>query len=118
MPRLMSWRPQESLEVKELEYRRIKEQLEQRTVRAPIDGVITEMHKDKGEAVSPIDAIVLTIVQLDPLLASFSIPSRQASDLGDGQPVQLRIASADTPAEGTVEFNLSRRQRQEWHGCD
>lgn len=95
---------QESLQVKELEYRRIKQLLEQRTVRAPIDGVITEIYKDKGESVSPIDAIVLTIVQLDPLLATFSIPSRQASELANGQTVELRIDSADTPADGIVEF--------------
>ncbi len=94
----------ELIQVKELEYIRIQEQLEERTVRAPIDGVITQMHKDKGESVCPIDAIVLTVVQLDPLLANFSIPSRQASDLAGGRTVQLRIDSAAEPTDGTVEF--------------
>lgn len=64
----------EELEVKELEFRRIEAQLEQRSIRAPIAGLVSEVHKDAGEFVSPSDPVVARIVQLDPLLIVFSVP--------------------------------------------
>jgi RND family efflux transporter MFP subunit len=95
---------QESLQVKELEYERIKAQLERRNVRSPVDGVVTEIYKDAGEFVAPTDPIVLTVVQLDPLLATFSIPAQHIRGLEPEGTVVLRIGSASSKTRGTVEF--------------
>jgi RND family efflux transporter MFP subunit len=95
---------QESLQVKALEYERIKAQLERRNVRSPVDGVVTEIYKDAGEFVAPTDPIVLTVVQLDPLFATFSIPAQYVRNLKSGGTVILRIGTTSSKTKGTLEF--------------
>ncbi|MFV2067563.1 MAG: efflux RND transporter periplasmic adaptor subunit, partial [Pirellulales bacterium] len=97
--------------IRKLEYRKIQAQVERRTLRAPIDGVVLDIKKDIGEYVAPNDPHVLTLVQLDPLLATFSIAAQQASGLSEGQAITVSLADAlmestavPVAMEGTVEF--------------
>ncbi|OHB76322.1 MAG: hypothetical protein A2W31_13410 [Planctomycetes bacterium RBG_16_64_10] len=101
----------EELAVRKLEYEKTQAQVERRTVRAPQDGVVTDIHKDAGEYLAPNDPYLLTLVQLDPLLATFSLTRRHASQLQIGQQVTVRCADAASageeltvPVKGTVEF--------------
>ncbi len=94
----------EAQEVKELEYRRAEVQLARRKVRSPIAGVVIEVHKDRGEFVSPTDAVMFTVVQLDPLLATFSIPSAQAAKLSKGQRTGVTFEKSGRTAVGVIEF--------------
>jgi len=55
---------EEVLQVKELEYERIKAQLDRRFIRSPVEGVVKRIHKDVGEFVAPTDPVVLTVVQM------------------------------------------------------
>lgn len=95
---------QEDLAVRRLEFRRIEAQLEQRQVRAPIDGVVTEVLKDTGEFVSPSDPVVARVAQLDPLLVVFSVPLAQRQAVTRHQRVALQLGSASQTAEGIVEY--------------
>lgn len=94
----------EDLEVKTLEAKRIEAQLDQRIIRAPIDGVITELSHDAGEFVSPSDPTIARLVQLDPLLIVFSVPLAQRNAVKTNDLVTLKIGMADQTAEGTVEY--------------
>lgn len=94
----------EDLEVKELEYRRIESQLQQRSVRAPIDGVISELSREAGEFVSPSDPTIARLVQLDTLLIVFSVPLTQRNEVEKDQKVTLKIGVAEEVAEGIVEY--------------
>ncbi|MCA9008409.1 MAG: efflux RND transporter periplasmic adaptor subunit [Planctomycetaceae bacterium] len=94
----------EELEIKQLEFRRIEAQLEQRSIRAPIAGIVSEVHKDAGEFVSPSDPIVARIVQLDPLMVVFSVPLDQRNSFHQAQTVNLHLGYSDTTAEGIVEY--------------
>lgn len=100
--RLLSVR--EDLEVKQLEFRRIEAQLEQRKVRAPMDGVISKLWREAGEYVSPSEPKIVRLVQLDPLLIEFSVPLERRSEVRKDQVVTLKITAAGTTAEGIVEF--------------
>jgi RND family efflux transporter MFP subunit len=92
--------------IKKLEYQKIKAQLQRRTIRAPSDGVVTTIVKEVGEYVAANDANVLTIVQLDPLLATFSLPSQQAASLQVEQNVTVRsLDMAAMGAKGPVLMN-------------
>jgi RND family efflux transporter MFP subunit len=95
---------QEELAIRELEYQRILAQLEQRLLRCPIDGVITRIVKDPGEYVSPSDPVVLTVVQLDPLIVVFSTPSVAAAELTAGREVTMLYGEQKASAKGIVEF--------------
>lgn len=101
----------EELLIRKLEHRKILAQIEQRTLRAPMDGVIVRIQKDIGEYVAPNDPYVLTLVQLDPLLVTFSLTSAQAEQLHAGQEVLLWSTDAVTETtdsvqqmQGTVEY--------------
>jgi RND family efflux transporter MFP subunit len=88
---------------KTLEWERIKTQIDRRTVRAPISGVVTRLHRDQGEFVAPTSPELLTLVQIDILLANFTIASMDASKLQQGENVDVRFQNG-AQAAGTVDF--------------
>jgi RND family efflux transporter MFP subunit len=94
----------EDLLIKDLEYRKIKVQLDRRTIISPIDGVVTSLHKDVGEFVAPNAPEILTVVQLDPLLATFSILAPHAEKLRLDQAVKIRFPVSKRVMEGQVTF--------------
>ena len=94
----------EELEIKQLEFRRIEAQLEQRSIRAPIAGIVSEVHKDAGEFVSPSDPVVARIVQLDPLMIVFSVPLDHRAAFQKDQTVTLQLGYAAATAQGVVEY--------------
>ncbi|MCX7419844.1 MAG: efflux RND transporter periplasmic adaptor subunit [Planctomycetia bacterium] len=95
---------QETLIVRKLELERIQLELERKFVRSPLKGVVTKVHREVGEFVSATDPVVVTVVQLDPLLATFSLRPVQASQLHAGRAVQVLFASSETPVIAEVEF--------------
>ena len=94
----------EELEIKHLEFRRIEAQLDQRSIRAPIAGIVSEVHKDAGEFVSPSDPVVARIVQLDPMLIVFSVPLDHRQAFQQDQTVTLHLGYANVTAQGIVEY--------------
>jgi RND family efflux transporter MFP subunit len=100
--RLLSVR--EDIEIKELEFRRIESQLKQRSVLAPMDGVVTELFREEGEFVSPSDPTIARLVQLDALLVVFSVPLSRRNEVTNGQKVEIQIGLAGESAEGIVEY--------------
>ena len=84
---------EEERAIRRLERDRIAVQLDRRTVRSPIDGVIVERLKEAGEFVSPADPIVMRVVQLDPLRATFSVPEDLAVHLTEGESAIVRLQS-------------------------
>jgi RND family efflux transporter MFP subunit len=95
---------EESLQVKALEHQRAAAQLEERIIRSPIDGLIVQIQKEPGEYVSPANPGIVTVVQLSPLLATFSVPAAVAETLATGQQVDLRIAPSPALVTATVEY--------------
>ena len=91
---------EEDLLIKKLDYKKIEAQLERRILRAPIDGVIAKIQKEEGEYVAPHDPYVLTLVQLDPLLATFPLSNSQTAQLTIGTKVLLRPMDAGDPQKG------------------
>jgi RND family efflux transporter MFP subunit len=95
---------QEAQQVKDLEFRRAEVLLARRRVASPIDGVVLEIHKDQGEFVSPTDAVMFTVVQLDPLVATFSVPASTASTLVKGQHAAVDFEAKGRKALGRVVY--------------
>jgi RND family efflux transporter MFP subunit len=94
---------QEQQVTRRLEYERTKTQIARRTIRAPISGVIVEMHRDVGEFLAPNSPDLLTLVQLDQLLANFTLTSYQADNLTLDQAIEVLFAG-ELQTTGTVEF--------------
>jgi RND family efflux transporter MFP subunit len=94
----------EELEVRELETKRIQAQLEQRIVRSPIAGTVTEIRRQPGEFVSLTDTVVVRVVQLDPLLIVFLVPLERRDDVRRDERVMLQVGHDNRVAEGIVEY--------------
>lgn len=98
-----SLQAREQLQVRKLECERAEHQLACRTIRAPIAGIITQVHKDAGEYLSPADPVVVTIVQLDPLTILFSVPVSMLNGMTRGQKLPIRIEGSPEMRTAEVE---------------
>ena len=92
---------QEDAKVREIEYRRAIMQLERRTIRAPFAGVVSKVHKREGEFLSPLYPEIVTLIQIDRLLAKFNIPSSQIKAFEVGKKFQLQLVTGES-VEATV----------------
>ena len=95
---------QEELDVRRLEYERVKAQISQRLIVSPINGHVVAIDKDAGEFVSPTDPVVMHIVQLDTLKSVFSVPRKSVRAIRVGQNVQLTIGYEKVACTGMIEF--------------
>jgi RND family efflux transporter MFP subunit len=109
----------EEAAVREIEMRRAQVQLERRTIRAPFNGFIAKIARREGEFLSPLRPEVCTLIQVDKLLATFNVDSKEASDFHVGQSYDLRLSDGSTvqaqvhsvgveinPQSGTVEIKF------------
>jgi len=94
---------EEDLAVKRLEHERARILWARRSVHAPTLAVVLQIHKELGEFIGPSDPHLMTIVQLDPLLAVFAVPSRRARRLRTGHPVEVRLPESDALLKGIVD---------------
>src|SRR5204863_7090238 len=67
-----------------LEVRKAEALIERRLVRSPIEGVVTKLHREQGEFVTPVAPTVVTVTQLHPLRAVFNLPHGYSSRLRQG----------------------------------
>ncbi len=95
---------EETLAADRLEVKKIEVQLLRRTIRSPIDGVVTDIHRDPGEFVSLTEPKLFTVVRLDRLRAKFYIPAEQSVRFSKGQRVKLAGQVDDKPLTGELEF--------------
>ena len=81
-------------QIRESEHKIASEQLERRTVLAPLRGMIVEVPHRRGEWVQPGDTVV-RIVRLDKLKAEGFLSAKHASLDLVGNKVRLKVMSAD-----------------------
>ena len=95
---------EDDFRITSFEYKRAVAQLEMRRLRSPIAGVVTRVHKDSGEFVSASDPVVVSVVQLNPLKVTFSVPQSKTARLSAGLDVDLEMGNDRSSAAGVVEF--------------
>ncbi|MCA9121597.1 MAG: efflux RND transporter periplasmic adaptor subunit [Planctomycetaceae bacterium] len=94
---------EEDIALKKLEYKKIAVQLDRRTITAPVAGIVTTLTKNVGEYVSPVDPEVVTLVQLNPLRATFLMNRDQSAKVQIGMQVTVAFTDAGMAAAGVVE---------------
>lgn len=95
---------EEEIAIRRLEREKASIQLQRRTIVAPLDGIVSIVHKDEGEFVNVSDPSLVTIVQLNRLLAVFSVPGEHAAPLVPGATATVRLVGAPQVLTGEVEF--------------
>jgi RND family efflux transporter MFP subunit len=85
----------------ELEVTRIQAEIDRRTIRSPINGVVSEVHREVGEVTQLSDPRLVTLVQLNPLKVKFSMTVAESTGLkvGDVLPVEVAEAGITTDAK-------------------
>ncbi|NND99502.1 MAG: efflux RND transporter periplasmic adaptor subunit [Pirellulaceae bacterium] len=89
-----------------LEVDRIAAQIQARTITAPIDGVISELHYRLGEYMSSSKPQFATVVQLDQLLVRFYLLESEAVGLELDQivPLKIRVGESFRDVDGKIKF--------------
>jgi membrane fusion protein (multidrug efflux system) len=82
--------------------RSVQVRLDRSTVRAPIDGVVSVLHKELGEF-ADFGTALCEIVQTDRLNAAIPVPEREIGRFKEGDQVRIRFdAIPDKAYEGTI----------------
>ncbi|MCC7333643.1 MAG: efflux RND transporter periplasmic adaptor subunit [Pirellulaceae bacterium] len=81
----------EEQEILRLQVARLKHQIKQRTVVAPIPGIVTKLHRELGEYVSPTSPEILQIVDVSRLRASFFLQVAEVETLPSNGRVHVRL---------------------------
>ncbi len=75
-----------------LELEIVKAQVEERRLKSPVAAVVLKIHKQPSEMTLPTDPEpVISLVQLDPLLAVFHLPVQEAQTIKKGDKAMLSI---------------------------
>ena len=91
------------LTIKDAQVRKIQAMIETRLLRSPVDGLVNEIKRDPGEAVSATNSHVLTVVQIDKLTANLFLPPACALALQTGGQAALLLDDREKVA-ATIEF--------------
>ena len=97
-------RARTDLTIKDAQIRKIEAQIESRTMRSPVDGVVTEIKRDLSEAVSAANPHVLTVVRVDRLICNLFLPPQHATKLRVGTTTPLRLLDESATENAKIEF--------------
>ena len=97
-------RARTDLKIRQAEVRKIQAVLDNRIMRSPVDGIVSEVKRDASEAVSLSNPHVLTVVQIDRLLVNLFLSPARAATLKVGGSAALSLGEKAQPATGVVEF--------------
>ena len=87
-----------------LEVDRIASMIERRMMRSPFNGVVTRLFREEKEFVGSNNTPVLTVMQLDKLRVTFTIPTALALRLKTNQTVSLTFPNSNQKAAGKIEL--------------
>lgn len=94
---------QEDLADKHLQFQKLEAELRRRVIYAPLSGFVSARLKEPGEFVAPNEPNVVTIVELDPLLAKFSMKRSLARHVKIGESVRVLFEEIGKAVVGTVD---------------
>ncbi len=102
---LSKWRLQQAQDLQEirlLELERAKQQLEQKTIRSPIDGFVTKKYLNVGEYVD--EQPIVRLAQLNPLRIKVIVPLQYYQSIQQGQTATVFPESTPTQSvDATIE---------------
>ncbi len=94
-------------ELAKLEGERARVQLEQRTIRSPIDGLVSRRHMHPGEYVNE-QTPLFTLVAIDPLHVEAFLPIEHYADIQEGMSLSVETSA---PFEGRHEARVDAIDR-------
>jgi RND family efflux transporter MFP subunit len=87
-----------------LEAEHISAMIERRMLRSPFDGVVTRIYHEEKEFVGNNASPVLTVMQLDKLRVTFTVPTSQIARMKVNQSIPVSFPNSGQKATGKIEF--------------
>ena len=87
----------------DLEVTRIQAEIDRRTIKSPINGVVSEVHREVGEVTQISDPRIVTLVQLHPLKVKFPMTVAQSARLKVGDIVRLDIEETESTTNAQID---------------
>ncbi len=94
---------EDTIRVLKTDLDRFYKQLADRTLLAPKNGIVTEIHKEVGEYVAPHSPVVLRLIDVRQLRATFSVQENELPTVKVGSVVRIQISGVAT-TQGIVEY--------------
>ena len=82
---------------------RYRKMLADRTIIAPRDGIVTEVQKQEGEFVATNAPVILRLVDVSMLRATFSIQENELPSVARGSAIRVQLSTSQI-VEGIVEY--------------
>lgn len=92
------------LSIQELTVKRLKTQIERRTLRSTITGIVDKIYKDQAEGVANPESIILRLVQTSTLIVNLFVEFEYALDLRVGQSLPLLLEPNSTSAFAKIVY--------------
>lgn len=89
--------------VLEADLDRYRKMLADRTIVAPIDGIVTDVQKQIGEFVAASAPVLLRLVDVSKLRATFSVQESELPNITRGGAMRVQLSNGQS-VEGTVEY--------------
>jgi len=96
-------RAKEEIAIKRQEIEQIRAKISARDIQSPIDGMVIEILRRPGEAVSPNASALVTVVNVDQLKCVFDVPRNTARRIVANKKINLKLDSGKT-ITGIVEW--------------
>ncbi|MEM7474768.1 MAG: efflux RND transporter periplasmic adaptor subunit [Planctomycetota bacterium] len=87
-----------------IEVKLIQAEIEKRTVRSPISGVVTEVHCKAGEFLSSAEPKFATVAELKRLRVRFYLLASEVAELRNGQEVHVAVGESQEAVSAQVDF--------------
>jgi RND family efflux transporter MFP subunit len=97
---------EESLAIAKIEYEKAKTELDIRSIRSPIDGIVTERRLSGGELVR--DKPIMVIAKTDPLHAEVSLPASYFGRIQPGTKAEIIFSVPGRPSREAVAGLIDR----------
>jgi RND family efflux transporter MFP subunit len=94
---------EDTIRVLKTDLDRFYKQLADRTLLAPRAGIVTEIHREVGEYVAPHSPVVLRLIEVRQLRATFSVEESELSTVKVGSIVRIQLSGGAT-TQGIVEY--------------
>ncbi len=89
--------------IEQARVKRVAAQIENRVLRSPLDGLVTEVRREVGESIGPADFRVLTVVRIAELRADLYVPVAEAALRKAGEEVEV-LYDGKLRVKATIEF--------------
>lgn len=95
---------EQELLLESLDQTRIQAQLDRRTIRSPLDGIVVRLYHEIGEFVPQSDPKIATVVDLSRLRIVFHPPTHVAEQLNPQDKLPVRLLPTDSIVATQLEF--------------